>query len=91
MGQRLIDANKLDLRFEYGVYEDGLLLVPFRDMRRSVDKAPTVDAVPVVRCRECIGQCTWVTGVNGTQICGMSGMFVVKDTDFCSYGERRDS
>lgn len=78
MEQRLIDANKLDLRFEYGVYEDGLLLVPFRDIQRLVDKAPTVDAMPLVRCRGCrklkTYECPMPTG-------GYD--------DFCSHGERR--
>lgn len=89
MEQRLIDANKLDLRFEYGVYEDGLLLVPFRDMRRSVDKAPTVDAVQVVRCRECKHSFDDILG-----LCCSHGPCVncpVPDDFFCSYGERRDT
>ena len=50
-----------------------------------VEDAPTVDAVPVVRCKDCIrfspdddvwGWCT----VSGKMRC----------KDFCSYGERKD-
>lgn len=88
MAQRLIDANKLDLRFEYGVYEDGLLLVPFRDMKRSVDKAPTVDAVPVVRCRECQYSYEAISGRYCSR--GPCVDCFVPDYFFCSYGERRD-
>lgn len=84
---RLIDANKLDLRFEYGVYEDGLLLVPFRDMQRSVDKATTVDAVPVVRCRECKYSYEDLDGLTCSH--GPCVDCPVPDDFFCSFGERR--
>lgn len=46
--------------------------------------APTVDAVPVIRCRECsyhIPKCT---------ICQFSGM-TITENDFCSYGQRKES
>ena len=53
-------------------------------------KAPTVDAVEVVRCKECIGQSTWFKDAeNGCNVCGMSGMYPKGTFDFCSYGERR--
>jgi hypothetical protein len=52
--------------------------------------APAVDAVPVVRCKECIGRTTWIKSADfAANICGMSGMFPRGETDFCSYGERR--
>lgn len=89
MAQRLIDANKLDLRFEYGVYEDGLLLVPFRDMQRSVDKATTVDAVPVVRCRECKHSYEDISGRYCSR--GPCVDCFVPDYFFCSYAERRNT
>ena len=45
---------------------------------------PTIDAVPVVRCRECIHR-------NGTPgqpniLCGQ-----MHDDDFCSYGQRKEA
>ena len=49
----------------------------------AVDNAPTVDAVEVVRCKDCIrlqeedGFCVAWEGF-------------VRDDDFCSYGERRE-
>lgn len=57
----------------------------------AVDNAPTVDAVPVVRCKDCkhyqfadnrafgfpVKQCEW------------TGFEDVDDDDFCSRGERR--
>lgn len=89
MAQRLIDANKLVLRFEYGVQMDGMLFVPFRDMKKSVNKAPTVDAVPVVRCRDCkyYDPEDW-----GGITCKADGGMTDPDEDsFCSLGERRES
>ena len=53
-------------------------------------KAPTVDAVEVVRCKDCIGQSTWFKDAEtGCEICGMSGMYPKGEFDFCSYGDRR--
>lgn len=46
---------------------------------KEIDKAPTVDAVPVVRCRDCRKFKTY-----GCRMVA-SGY-----DDFCSYGERKD-
>lgn len=47
----------------------------------NIVNAPTVDAVKVVRCGECKyyrnGGC-------------LTGRYDLKDTDFCSWGERRE-
>lgn len=54
-------------------------------------KAPTVDAVEVIRCKDCIGQSTWIKDAEtGCEICGMSGMYPKGEFDFCSYGDRRE-
>lgn len=102
MGQRLIDANKLVIRFEYGIQEDGLLFVPFRDVQKSVKRAPTVDAVPVVRCKDCeywgdeAGVTVRTDGVRFAR-CKVHNLCVrgkkigwcPTEDDFCSQGERR--
>ena len=55
-----------------------------------LESAPTVDAVQVVRCKDCIGQSTWFKDAEiGCEICGMSGMYPKGEFDFCSYGERK--
>ena len=41
------------IRVEYGYNDDGLLLVPLRDVMKSIENAPAVDAVEVVRCKDC--------------------------------------
>ena len=53
-------------------------------MQRMFDSLPTIDAVPVVRCRECkyhkpIDYCTKHK---------QTGWF---DDDFCSYGQRKEA
>ena len=60
------------------------------DIGYMIRKRPTVDAVPVVRCRDCIGKSTWIKDAEtGCEICGMSGMYPKGEFDFCSYGDRR--
>ena len=57
------------------------------DVIMMIKTAPTVDAVPVVRCRECkwwqedddIGHCDNPDGLDN----------YAKPDDFCSYGERK--
>ena len=55
----------------------------FADM---VCEQPTLDAVPVVRCKDCI-----VSYCFGDEdiVCGRTCVNVDAD-DFCSYGERKD-
>lgn len=47
--------------------------------------APTIDAVPVVRCRECK---YWKHNLeNDTYCSGPDGLSDPEEDDFCSYGE----
>ena len=50
MGGRLIDADALKKRVSELIIPDWTRTL----IRSWLDSAPTVDAVPVVRCRECI-------------------------------------
>ena len=52
--------------------------------------APTIDAVPVVRCKDCFGRSCWEKDENGCDICWVSGMYVHGEDDFCSFGERKE-
>lgn len=52
-------------------------------------RALTVDAVPVVRCRDCEHLVNATVNANGFLICGVSGMEITPE-DFCSYGERKE-
>ena len=71
---RLIDADKLE-RQEYWGNERCFDYVDAED----IDNAPTVDAVEVVRCKNCRKFKTY-----GCRMVA-SGY-----DDFCSYGERKD-
>ena len=77
---RLIDANALmKTVFNDVVLVDGEVKSVGLILAETVDKAPTVDAVPVVRCRDCRKFKTY-----GCRMVA-SGY-----DDFCSYGERKD-
>ena len=80
--KRLIDANAMredwleNGQNEY-VYDTNAVL-------DSIDAQPTVDAVEVVRCKDCV--CFSSNACLGI----MPGYgFEVDPIDFCSYGERR--
>lgn len=55
----------------------------------DINDAPTVDAVPVVKCRECKYAKNAKVNKKGFRICPASHMEIVDD-DYCSYGERKD-
>lgn len=83
---RLIDADELYEK-KHAALKEGEVL--YRFTPRDIDNAETVDAVPVVRCRECKywggtdeygdGYCRNPDGIDN----------IAKENDFCSRGERR--
>ena len=102
---RPIDANALlesGICTEYGYNDNGLLLIPMRDVTNSIQNAPTIDAVPVVRCRECEywgdedGKLQSSDGVlfarckiHNYLLDGRHTGWCPTENDFCSYGERK--
>lgn len=76
---RLIDA---DAFLEHMSRTDRFFGVVF-----DINDAPTVDAVAVVRCRECEYAKNAKVNKKGFLICPASHMEIVDD-DYCSYGER---
>ena len=59
MSMRLIDADALlesGICAEYGYNNNGLLLIPMRDVTNSIRNAPTIDAEPVRHGR-------WIYGI----------------------------
>ena len=89
---RLIDGDWLWERLNYEPWEHNAdrdeIALPI------VNAAPTVDAVPVVRCKDC----KWFADNNGGEWYGCKMFHVVRITpedapkpdDFCSYGERME-
>lgn len=74
---RLIDADKLNWWYKG------------RPIRRVIDEAPTVDAVPVVRCKECVSGHKTPYGI--LIRCSVFGCSGLTEDDFCSQGERRSN
>ena len=81
--KRLIDANeflKNGLRAGYGFDNDGVLLIPMGDVIRSIKNAPTINAVEVVRCKDCKNRYkdSWCEYVDDD------------DNFYCARGERKE-
>lgn len=53
--------------------------------RKTVHRISTIDAVPVVRCKDCKHYWKNVNTFGYSGVCA-----TVSDNDFCSYGERGD-
>lgn len=98
MGQRLIDANQMAVD-EFEAYisaqvqiTDGLkLLVNFAahsKIQSLIADTPTVDAVPVVRCKDCK---RWQRHSEINRDYGGCRRYssTMRYDDFCSQGERR--
>ena len=85
---RLIDADAVKFNFQYGRDDNGILLVPYRDAKKLIEAAKTVDAVPVVRCKDCKHSYEDLDGLCCSY--GPSVDCVVSDFHFCANGERKD-
>lgn len=74
---RLIDADALMEKYNKTTVWDSWV---------EINTAPTIDAVPVVRCKDCIYR--YKESDEG-YICGISGDFT-GDNEFCNKGKRED-
>ena len=87
---RLIDGDGLWERLNYETWEHNAdrdeIALPI------VNAAPTIDAVPVVRCKDC--KYAWIHPC-GYVYCHRDGRNAYEMTfnldSFCSYGERKDN
>ena len=91
---RLIDADALvaKLKTQYGEELGWQCIVNMSDVGMMVEDAPTVDAVEVVRCKDC----KWYAPNNDGFWYGCTFDTRNKDdepksNDFCSYGEKKVS
>lgn len=57
-----------------------------QDIQDFLDNIPTVDVMPVVRCKDC--KYTYVNSL-GDILCTLS-MRIKKQDGFCDYGKRKD-
>ena len=94
---RLIDADALYSETEKKIkanheYRMAVVDDEFLDL---INDADTVDAVEVVRCKDCVFWNTDKKGFSDECVCRRFSVLNVCDkytlpTDFCSYGERRE-
>lgn len=93
---RLIDADKIingiALYMAENAYLNDTPLDVLKMVANWITDAPTVDAVPVVRCLDCKhwDSETWLCDNHSTF--GHHGLDwnMFSEDDFCSYGERKD-
>lgn len=86
---RLIDADGLHRRIVAFCTGCSTTYLTVENIVMMINQADTVDAVPVVRCRDCEYLVNAAVNANGFLICGVSGMEITPE-DFCSYGERKE-
>lgn len=88
---RLIDADAMLNEHCEGCAADireGCKTDPFCGSAMWFVEAPTVDAVEVVRCKDCV----WYCEKNGLNACNRIYGFTIAPMlpdDYCSYGERK--
>ena len=87
---RLIDADALLPMMKYATTDSEIGVFPikigFNAIAKVIDDAPTVDAVEVVRCKDC----KHYNGLLYT-LCPQSGMNVIDDEEsYCSWAERKE-
>ena len=83
---RLIDADELEQKKRIGTIGNisGDFVAGF-----DIDTSPTINAVPVVRCQECVHNHPEFVG-NETQWCELCRTTINPD-DFCSRGQRKEA
>ena len=87
---RLIDADKLIDFIDVGhLRHSGELCYSETEVANLLLHAPTVDAVPVVRCKDC--KYRFKNNGHSKDGCPIIDANIWMDgNDFCSYGERKD-
>ena len=79
---RLIDAEALGInKAKREIFNDPKYADGWNSAIEVINNAPTVDAVPVVRCTDC-----WFYQDDFT--CGWNGSTGWAPDDYCSHGER---
>lgn len=85
---RLIDADELRRRIIAFSTGSNTTYLTVENIVTMINKADTVDAVPVVRCRECKHMRRDNVGIFCKVWHGYNGF---GEDGFCSYGEKRET
>lgn len=87
-GNRLIDANAFLKDILTAGIGKTIIEYSESDIGYMIRKRHTVDAVEVVRCKDCEHYRKNLE--NDTYCSSVNGLTDPQEDDFCSYGERRD-
>ena len=80
---RLIDCHKA----KRAIYQHKTQRLQKETVLKILDSAPTIDAVPVVRCKDC----KYIIFSDCYGECGKGYLGMVQPNDFCSRGERKEA
>ena len=90
---RLIDADALHRKVKMETNPYGKPTIDYDSgvkVSEWIDKAPTIDAVPVVRCKDC--KYRFKNNGHSRDGCPIIDANIWMDgDDFCSHGERKDN
>lgn len=100
---RLIDADAFRERMYHEAFEtdtdlqkwDSGCWIRYKMFETAIEAAKPIDAVPVVRCRECIYRKPWAMNTTNyfdsevKYYCDINGIFVT-DGFYCADGGRRE-
>lgn len=88
---RLIDADALLPMMKYATTDNEIGVFPikigFNTIAKVIDDAPTVDAVPVIRCKDCKHYYA-LNEVRGN--CSEYNFVEKIPIDYCSWAERKE-
>lgn len=65
---------------DYGMFWTG-------GIEKAINNAPTVDAVEVVRCKDC----KWYNATEGENCVAYDAFWATEPDDYCAWGERREN
>lgn len=91
MEKRLIDGLALLKLFSVAPSGDRYRLrdcdnfpvdIHLEEVQKQIKKAPTIDAVEVVRCKDC--------KFYHKQECELENPYKTKESDFCSFGQKKE-
>ena len=87
---RLIDADALGIGLaNETIFKEREYAHGWNSAIKIIENAPTIDAVPVIRCREC--KYSHEDEIFGNRWCESHyGCRKVKDEGFCDLGERKE-
>lgn len=91
---RLIDADELRNAMYHEAFEtdsdmqkwDGGCWIRYKMFEKAIDSAPTIEAEPIVYCKDC--KHNSLKRISGNAFCDL-GMNLFQPYDFCSNGERK--